>query len=118
MLLRVGPDAPNPGFRALEAYVRLSIGDRDGARMIQRDIEALPDDRWFVATAKAFAYASSDTALALAAMEDALRKREILVSWLPLGDRLYDPLRSSPRFAAVMRGYGLDERAFRRHGPP
>ena len=114
----VGSAEQSPGFSGIEAYVRWSIGDHDGARAIIRQLEALPADRWMVATAKALAHASSDTARALAAMEEALRKREIPVSWTPLSDRLYDPLRDSRRFAAVLRGYGLDERTFRPRTPP
>ena len=113
MLGHVGSAELSPGFSGIEAYVRWAIGDRDGARGIIRQLEALPADRWMVATAKALAYASLDTARALAAMEDALRKREIPASWTPLSDRLYDPLRNSPRFAVVLRGYGLDEKTFR-----
>ena len=117
MLGRVAAVEIAPGFSALEAYVRWVTGDRDGARAIIRQIEALPDDRWMVATSKFLAYASLDTTRALEAMEEALRKREIPGSFLPLLDRMFDPLRDSPRFAAVMRGFGLDERAFRGRTP-
>lgn len=117
MLGHLGPVTQSPAFSAIEAYVRWATGDRDGARAIIRQIEALPADQWMVATAKTIAYASSDTTRAFAAMEAALRKREILVSWTPLNDRLYDRLRGSSRFAAVLRGYGLDEKAFRRPTP-
>ena len=61
----------------------------------------------------AIAYASlgvRDTARAITELEAALRAREITPKWSPFAGRVYDVIRSSQRFAAVVRGFGLDEK--------
>ena len=53
-----------------------------------------------------------DTAKALTEMEAAVQHREIIPQMIPFSDWLYDPVRHSARFAALMTKLGLDERVF------
>jgi hypothetical protein len=70
----------------------------------------MPRDTWLIHTALMYAYLGvSDTSRALSELEAALRAREITPKWDPLSDPLFDPIRKSARFAAVVRGFGLDE---------
>ena len=51
-----------------------------------------------------------DTASALSAMETAVKAGER--PYIPFVDPMFDPVRRSARFAAVVKRYGLDERQF------
>ena len=63
---------------------------------------------WGVNGALAYGYLGlGDTARALSAMERAAAADgDVLFSQLPT-TRIYDPVRSSPRFAAILRRYNL-----------
>lgn len=100
---------PWPGF---VAFVHASAGDPATARRIARQIEARPRD-WSAQTTLAFAYLGlKDTARALDALERATDYHEMWFVWYTPGYRLYGPVLSSPRFAALVRRVDLDERIF------
>jgi serine/threonine-protein kinase len=104
----VGDNVPPIAFNGTTAYVLEMIGDSARAAKIRNSLDAASDTVWLIHTARAFAYLATDTAKALTEIEAALRAREIFPSWLPFMERIYDPVRSSARFAAVVRGYGLE----------
>jgi hypothetical protein len=106
--LAAGIEAPPP-WRGQAAYALGAAGDTLAARAILRDLDRLPRDTWLIHTALAFATLGlGDTTRALSEMEAALRAREIAPKWNSFSDRMYDAIRQTPRFAAIVRGYDLD----------
>jgi hypothetical protein len=49
-----------------------------------------------------------DTARALSELEAAARIKEIAPKWDTFSDRMFDAIRHSPRFAAILRSFNLD----------
>lgn len=102
--------APIP-FNGMAAYTLQLVGDTARAAMIRGTLDSTPDTTWMIHTGRAFAYlATRDTARALTEMEAGLSAREIVPQWLPLLDRIFDPVRHSERFAAIVRRSGLEGR--------
>jgi hypothetical protein len=101
------------GFRGQAIYVLGKSGDRIRAMEMIRNLRALPDTTWLVHTALFYGYLGvGDNASALSEFEKALRVREITPKWIPLGNPMFDSVRGNPRFAAVVHGFGLDEKLF------
>jgi len=104
---------PSLGFRGQAGYVMGKTGDRLGALATIRELRARPDTTWLLHTALLYCYLGiDDSGQALSELELALRAREITPKWLPLGHPVFDPIRSSPRFAAAVHDFGLDEKLF------
>ena len=105
-VLRASPDVST--LSAI-AYVIGRSGDTVRARELVGRIEReyRGEARYYTALSRAW-FGVGDTARALAAMERAIALGEPGVVNHPLPDRMYDPVRSSPRFAAIVRSLGLD----------
>ena len=95
-------------FNGVAAYVLGATGDRAAAAELVRELESHRGE-WHVARALSYAYLGlGDTARALTALETSARGGEAPI--VPLADPMFDSVRGSARFAAVVRLYGLDER--------
>jgi serine/threonine-protein kinase len=98
-------------WSGVSAFVFASMGDTARAAAIRRRLDALPADTWMLNSAHAFAYLGiPDTSRALAALEAAVRAREITPNWQPFAGRMYDGVRASARFAKIVDGFGLSHR--------
>jgi tetratricopeptide (TPR) repeat protein len=101
------------GFRGQAIYLIGRSGDVARATAMIKPLRALPDTTWLKHTALAYASLGiNDTTSALNEFDAALRTGEILPNWIPFGHPMFDGIRGSARFAAVLRAYGLDEKLF------
>ena len=100
-----------PAWRGQAAFVLASAGQTATARRIVRELERLPPDTWLIHTALVMASLGfPDTTRALRELEEAQRRGEIIPKWTSFSDYMYDPLRGSARFAAMVRAFNLDAR--------
>ena len=91
------------------AYVHARSGDAAYATRLAREIEAMQPRPWGAETTLAWALLGlGDSTRALAALERALDAREMWPSNFSLLEPVYDVVRHSARFAALVRRVGLD----------
>ena len=99
--------APWSGSRG---YVHGITGSRDTAIAILRRLEATPPTLWFRYTGIAMIQLGlGDTTAALTSIERATDAGEIWSSFNNVLDPLYDPIRKSPRWAALIKRIGLSD---------
>jgi hypothetical protein len=102
-----------PPWRGSAAVLLGSLGDRGTATTVARQIEAKPE-QYIVGTSTAALIYSvlGDTSKALSTLERATAAREIWPTSYSLSEREVDPIRSSARFAVLVKRVGLDARIF------
>ncbi len=103
-------DDASMGFAGQRAFILELAGAKERAATIRKRLDALPDSTWFVHGTRVYAYLPIDTAKALSEMELSIARHEILPHAVPLFDRVYDGVRKSARFAAIVRKAGLEGR--------
>jgi serine/threonine-protein kinase len=101
--------------RALSAflikdYVLARSGDTATARLHLRELDAERPQPWMSRTRRGLTYLGlGDTTQALSALELATEANEIWPFVFPVSDPLYDPIRGSARFRAMLRRVGLPD---------
>lgn len=112
-LATIDSAATIPSGVAEAAYVIAAAAGRARVEALMRQVHAQARPTPFQFTTIALTYlAISDTLRALDAFEVAARNRELIPLNLGFVDPIYDPIRASSRFAAVVSSYGLDPRRF------
>jgi TolB-like protein len=87
-----------------QLYVLAKSGDLAGARAGLAALDAQSPQPWLAELRRTHAYLGlGDTAQALSALERAIAAKEIWVGLNGPSDPIYDALRESPRFQAVLR---------------
>jgi TolB-like protein/tRNA A-37 threonylcarbamoyl transferase component Bud32 len=103
---KLPPIAPWDG---MAAYVLGSAGDRPAAQAIVRKLESAPQTPWFGNYALAMGHMGlGDTAKTLTYLERATDAREIWATYNRVQDSMWDPVRKSTRWLALMKRVGLD----------
>ena len=93
-------------------YVLARSGDPDSARRLLARLDARSPQPWMANTERFNTYVGlGDTAKALDALEAATRNGEIWSNITPVNDQMFDLVRASPRFLALLRAVGLPESA-------
>jgi serine/threonine protein kinase/tetratricopeptide (TPR) repeat protein len=109
----VGEAIKTTPFDGMRAYTLQRAGDTARAGAVWRELRAKPDTTWMIHIARTYEYlARRDTARALSEIEAAADAGELVPQQLNFVERSVDVVRHTPRFAAIVRRFGLDPRTF------
>ena len=101
-----------PTWRSGAAAELAELGDADRALAWVRAFESGSAPEHTIINAIGVYAALRDSTRMLATMDEATRRGEIWPTYFSLNEPRFDFVRSSGRFAAIVRGAGLDERLF------
>ena len=98
---------------AASVYVIGAVGDTTRAADMARALSQRGTEhpRFNYSLVRAW-LGAGNSAEALSALERAVSRREPIIALVPFSDASYDPVRASPRFAAIVRSLGLDVALF------
>ncbi len=100
---------PSPISGPYLAFVLSATGDAPSRAALLRALEAKRGSNSFAETSLATAYLGArDTSRALDALDRALARKEPIAAGTGFGSPMYDQIRASPRFTAIVRAYGAD----------
>jgi serine/threonine-protein kinase len=102
----LGLSGNSPFVQAVLGYAYAVGGQRQNAEALAQQLAARddPDSQGALAVVQ---IALGDTARALTNLESAARRHAPIFTVQPLGAAMFDPVRASPRFQAVLRMLGL-----------
>ncbi len=101
-------DAP-PFVTGFLGYAYAASGDRSKAEATLADLNQMSSRRFVSPFAMAVVYLGlADRERTLAELEKAYEARSWMMIWLKL-DKIFDPIRSEPRFVALLRKVGPDQ---------
>jgi hypothetical protein len=107
---RIVDAAAQKGGMTTAPYVYAKLGDTATANRIVRSMEANSPPPWYTVMERVgISLALGDTAAALSGLERAAQS--VGGAWIQpfsVRDSVYDPIRRSPRFAALLRQTNLD----------
>jgi serine/threonine-protein kinase len=107
--------AHTPNTAPWIGWVLGATGDRTSTANLIREVEAQGRRNAAAGvTIASAALGAGDTTAALDALERAARDGEALGFMAPFGLPMYDPLRGSARFSAIVRAFGADPSVFTR----
>jgi serine/threonine-protein kinase len=100
---------PLPASGPYLAFVLSATGDAASRAALLRTLEAKrPTDSQRETSLAAAYLGAGDSSRAFVALERAAARKEPLSASMGLGSPVYDPIRGSARFTAILRAYGLD----------
>ena len=99
----------SPFGLAYLGYVYAASGDRTRAEATLQKLNQMASQRYVSPVAEAIIYIGlGDHERALDLFEEAYQTKSSMLFWLKV-DHIYDPLRSDPRFIALLKKVGLDK---------